>query len=281
MRITLPLNSFSSIGPGQKATTKLAGDRRIHATILKTNAADATELNAMVREVHLKLGSFNLVKLSIPELYLLLAYYGIAVNPGEIPLYFSRPQVRTPTGEEFTALNAFGLTDLTIGVEFRSNAEYNTIMSVGTGFDPEVSGIAEFDLFNDGNRSFIQIEQRTIANSGSGKTDFDTLEREGAYKAIHLLSNLVTQVQVYRDGLEIADRTIPDVDAINKRYGLARQTNHFPMDFGYTNQAQDVLEMESRNAAGQLTYKAKTFNLKINTTGAGSLPAVVERAITV
>lgn len=281
MRLTIPLDSFSAVGPGQTANTKIPTDNRIHALPLQTNAANATELNAMVDYVQLALGSFDLVNLTIPQLYALCAYYGIPVGAGEIPLYFSRAQVRTPTGEEFTALNTFGRSDLTLRVKFRTNAEYNALMSVGTGFVPTLKGVWEYDLVNDGNRAFIQMLQRDIGNSGAGVADFNTLERDGAYKAIHIFSNLATRVRVLRDGLELIDRTLAEVDTLNRRYGLTRQANHFPVDFGYTNQAQDLLEMERFDASGNRIYQAKTFNLKVTTSGAGTMPAVIEKAITV
>lgn len=280
MRLTLPSNSFTAVASGQTATVKVATQRRILGIICKTNAVDATQLNNFVREVRLKLGSLTLIKLTITQLYALLAYYGIPVGAGEIPLFFAKAQARTPTGEEFTAFNTFGLDDLTLEVEFRTAAEYNAATATVLGFTPTLSAVVEFDFVNDGNRAFIQTTDRLIANSGAGDVDFDTLEREGAYKAIHIFSNLVTRGRVYRDGLELVDRTGADIDALNRRYGLTRQANHFPIDFGYTNQAQDVLEMSRSDGKGG-SVKVQTFNLKLTTTAGGALPAIVERVITV
>jgi len=106
------------------------------------------------------------------------------------------------------------------------------------------------------------------------------LVREGAYKCIHVFSGLVTRCRVFRDQLELLDRNTAQIDAINRRYGLVRQANHFPVDFGFTNQAMDVLEM-SYAGANNVRVPVKTFNLKFTTSGAGSLPAIVERVITV
>ena len=50
------------------------------------------------------------------------------------------------------------------------------------------------------------------------------------------------------------------------------------VDFGYTDQSQDILEMTRDNGAGG-KVKVSTFNLKLTTTGAGTLPAVIERAV--
>jgi len=280
MRLTLPSNSFTAVQAGGTASVKVATQRRILSLILFTNAVDAAQLNNFVREVRLKIGTLTLIKLTITQLYALLAYYGVPVGAGEIPLFFGKSQARTPTGEEFTAFNTFGLDDLTLEVEFRTNAEYNAATGTALGFAPTLRALVEYDFVNDGNRAFIQTTDRLIANSGAGDVDFDTLEREGAYKAIHVFSNLVTRARVYRDGLELVDRTLADVDALNRRYGLTRQANHFPVDFGYTNQAQDVLEM--RVPDGPTTFRqVKTFNLKLTTTAGGALPALVERVITV
>ena len=279
MRLTLPLNSFTAVAAGQTATAKLAGQRRIHSVILQTGAADAANTGYQVREVRFKLGTLPLVKMTIAQLYALAAYYGVPVGAGEIPLYFSKAPSRTPTGEEFTALNAFGLDDLTIEVEFRSIAEYTSAGGSGGTFTPTLNGLVEFDFVNDGNRSFIQTTDRLIANSGAGDVDFDTLEREGAYKAIHIFSALVTRARVFRDGLELVDRTLGQVASLNRRYGLSTQPNHFPIDFGYTNQAMDVLEMTRSDGTPSGKVKVNTFNLKLTTIGAGALSTIVERVI--
>ena len=272
MRLTLPSNSFTAIQSGATATVKVATNRRLLGLILSTNATDATQLNNFVREVRLKLGSFPLLTLTIPQLYALLAYYGIPVGAGEIPLFFAKSAARTPTGEEFTAFNTWGLEDLTLEVEFRTNAEYNAATSTSSGFTPTLTGLVEFDFVKDGNRAFIQTVPRLIANSGAGDVDYDSLERDGAYKCVHIFSNLVTRARVYRDGLELVDRTGANIDSLNRRYGLTRQANHFPIDFGYTNQAQDVLEMRVPIPGTDQYKKVETFNLKLTTTAGGALP---------
>jgi hypothetical protein len=93
-----------------------------------------------------------------------------------------------------------------------------------------------------------------------------------------VFSGLCTRARVFRDQLELIDRDIPCIDAMNRRYGLVRQANHFPIDFGFTNQAMDLLEMSTANAAGT-KVPVKTFNLKLTTSGAGSMPAIIERVI--
>lgn len=280
MRLTTLLNSFSAVASGSKANTQIPTNRNYHAIFLHTGAADATELNYQVREVTLFLGALPLIKLTIPQLYALLAYRGIPVGAGEIPLYFSRPEVRTPTGEELTSFNTFGLDNLTLKVDFRSDAEYNALKGGGAaGFVPTLYGEAEFDYNQTGNRSFVQTTDTLIPNSGAGDLDYDTLVREGAYKCVHIFSGLCTRARVFRDQLELLDRNIKAIDAINRRYGLVRQANHFPIDFGFTNQAMDLLEMTQSDGAGG-RVPVKTFNLKLTTTGAGSMPAIIERVIT-
>lgn len=286
MRLHSLLNSFTAVGAGQTASARPSTKRNYHGLFLFSNAASAVELNYQVREVRLKVGALTLIKLTIPQLYALLAYRGLPVGTGEIPFYFSRPESRTPTGEELTGFNTFNIDEMTLEVEFRSNAEYNALKSIdaGTaitsGFVPTLSGLAEYDYNQTGNRSFIQTVDTLIPNSGAGDVDYDTLVREGAYKAVHIFSGLVNRCRVFRDQLELMDRNTAQIDAINRRYGLTRQANHFPIDFGFTNQAMDVLEM-SYAAPGGGRVAVNTFNLKLTTTGAGSLPAVVERVITV
>ena len=257
---------------------KIAGQRRIHGLFLQTNATDATMLDRFVKEIRLKIGARGLIQLTVPQLLALLAYYGIPIATGALELQFSRAQARVPTGEEFSAFNTFGLEDITLEVEFRTNAEFNALAGVGTGFTPTLTGFVEYDYVNDGNRAFIEVLPRSIANSGAGEIDFDTLEREGAYKAIHVFSNLVTRVRVYRDQVEMRDTTLAQVNQLNRRYGNTAQANHFPVDFGYTDQAQDILEMTRDDGAGGVV-KVGTFNLKLTTTAGGTLPAIIERVV--
>lgn len=281
MRITAPLNSFNTVAPGQTATNKVAGQRRIFATILQTNATDATDLDRMVKEVRLKVGSVNLWKITIPRLLALMAYYGLPVGTGEIPLYFARSTARTPIGEEASGFNAFGVDDIVIEVEFRSNGEYNALRGGGyiAGFTPTLEGIIDYDYFNDTNRAFITVLDRSIQNSGAGEVDHDTLPRDGAYKAIHMFSNVVQRVQVFRDEVKLADRTLSQVNALNRRYGLVAQANVFHLDFGYTNQATDILEMNKGFDGAGKPIPVETFNLKITTNAGGTIPAIIEKVI--
>lgn len=286
MRFTTPLDSFTAVAPGSKANVQVTNNRNYQSIMLVTGAASAAELDYMIRTVSLWLGSLPLINLTIPQLYALLAYRGIPVGNGEIPLLFARPEIRTPTGEELTSFNTFGLSNLVLKVDYRTNGEYNALKSaatsttVTTGFTPTLYGIAEYNFDNTGNRSFIQTTDILIPNSGAGEGDFGTLTREGAYKAIHIFSGLASKVRVFRDQLELLERDLAIIDAINRRYGLTRQSNHFPVDFGYTNQAMDLLEMKVKDAAGNYV-QVGTFNLKITTTGAGSMPAIVERVINI
>lgn len=281
MRLHDLLNSFSAVGAGQTATTSVPNARRIHALFLFTASGDtAAELDYQIRAVRLKLGGTELIDLTIPQLIALNAYHGIPFANGELGLYFSKPEARTPTGEEATGLNAFVITeDLTLEVEYRSNAEYAALKGGGaTVFVPTLSGLIEHDPVNDGNRAFVKQVPATIQNAAAGDVDFNTLPREGAYKAIHLFTTLVNRVRVKRGGLEILDRNTRAVAAIGRRNSLTPQTGHFPIDFAFTNQATDALEMLVPDGKGGKT-PVNTFNVKLTTTAGGNITAIIEQVV--
>jgi hypothetical protein len=193
--------------------------------------------------------------------------------------------VRTPVGEESTALNTYGLGgELILEIEFKTDAEYNSATSTSSGFDPVLSGLLEYDYVNDGNRAFVTRKPITIVNAAAGEFDFDTLPRVGAYKALHLFTALIDRVRVFRDNVELVDRTPAQIAIISKRNGLTPQSGHVPIDFQFTNQATDALEMivmAPDGKGGVTPMQAKSLDFKFTANDGGNIAAIVEQIVTV
>lgn len=286
MRLHTPLNSFSSVASGQTAQCRLPRDRRIHAVFLTSGSDNAAALGNKIREIRLMLGTVQLWRLTPAQLLALNAYYSVgAFSNGSLELHFSDPTVRTPVGEEATALNTFGLnSELILEVEYKTDAEYNAATSTSSGFVPTLSGLMEYDFVNDTNRAFVSRKPITISNSAAGEFDFGTLPRVGAYKALHLFTSLIDRVRVKRDDVEILDRTPAQIAVISKRNGKAPQSGHVPIDFAFTNQATDALEMivPDIGADGKaIVRQVKSFDFKFTANTGGNIPAVVEQIVTV
>ncbi len=284
MRLHSPLNAISAVASGQTAQAPIPKNRRIHAIFLTSGTDNAAALGNKIREIRLMLGTVQLWRLTPAQLIALNAYRGIAFANGSIEIYFSDPTTRTPVGEEATALNAFGLGgDLILEVEYKSDAEYNAATSTSDGFTPTLSGLLEYDFVNDVNRAFVTRKPVTIPNSSAGEVDFNTLPRVGAYKALHLFTSNVTRVRVKRDGVEIMDRTAAQITTIGRRNGLTPQSGHVPIDFAFTNQATDALEMlvVETGAVGKPTARAvNEFNVKLDASSGGNITGVVEHIVT-
>lgn len=284
MRLHSPLNAISAVAAGQTAQAPIPKNRRIHAIFLTSGSDDAAALGNKIREFRLMLGTVQLWRLTPAQLIALNAYRGIPFANGSIEFYFSDPVVRTPVGEEATALNAWGLSgDLILEVEYKSAAEYNAATSTSGGFTPSLSGLVEYDFTNDVNRAFVTRKPITIPNSSSGEVDFNTLPRVGAYKAIHLFTSVVSRVRVKRDGVEIMDRTTAQIATIGRRNALTPQSGHVPIDFGFTNQATDALEMvvvEGDGKGGVSARAVNELNIKLDTSAGGNIAGVVEQIVT-
>lgn len=284
MRLHSNLNAISSVAAGQTAQAAIPKDRRIHAIFLTSGSDNAAALGYKIREIRLKLGTVELWRVTPAQLIALNAYRGLSFVAGQIEMYFSDPVVRTPVGEEATALNTFGLgADLILEVEYKTAAEYNAATSTSSGFTPTLTGLIEYDFVRDLNRAFITRKPVTIPNSSAGEVDFNTLPRTGAYKALHLFTSLVTRVRVKRDGVEIMDRNATQIATIGRRNGLTPQSGHFPIDFAFTNQATDALEMlvvEDDGAGGKRARPANEFNIKLDASDGGNLAGIVEHVVT-
>ena len=286
MRLHTPLKSFSPVASGQVAQCKISKDRRIHAIFLKLASETATQMGYKIREIRLMLGTVQLIRLSPAQLVALNAYRALTYTNGWLELYFSDPTVRTPVGEESTALNTFGLGgELILEVEFKTDAEYNAATSTSDGFTPVLEGLMEYDYVNDGNRAFVTRKPITIINAATGEFDFQTLPRVGAYKALHLFTSYIDRVRVYRDDVELLDRTSAQITILSKRNGLTPQSGHLPIDFQFTNQATDAAEMIVQvgvDAAGKPVFaQAKSFDFKFTANTGGNITAVVEQIVTV
>lgn len=284
MRLHQPLNSFSSVASGQVAQCALPKNRRIHSIFLRSGTDNAAALRNKIKEIRLVLGTVTLWRLTPDQLIALNAYRALAFAAGWIDLYFSDPSARTPVGEEATALNAFNLVgDLILEVEYKSDAEYNAATGTSAGFVPTLSGLMEYDYVNDVNRAFVKRMPITVPNASAGEVDFNTLPRVGAYRAIHLFTEDVTRVRVWRDDVAILDRTADQIAAIGRRNSLTPQSGHLPIDFAFTNQATDALEMivfEPDGKGGQVARAANSFNIKLDVEEGGNITGVIEQIVT-
>jgi acetylornithine deacetylase/succinyl-diaminopimelate desuccinylase-like protein len=279
MRLTTSLNGISAVNSGQTAQVEIPRNRRLHSLYLFSGSDDADELNAKIAEIRVVIGTNQLLRLTIPQLLALSAYRGIPFADGELFIPFSDPSIRTPIGEEASALNLFyASTTVLLEIQYRTDAEYDTITSGSGGFTPALSGMMEYDFVNDGNRAFMKRSPITIPAAASGEVDHNTLPRSGAYRALHLFSAAVTRARVWREGVEILDRNAAKIAAIGRRHGLTPQTGHFPVDFAPTNQATDALEMLIKNEDGSLR-QANSFELKLDVSSGGNLTAVVEQVV--
>jgi hypothetical protein len=271
-RLTTNLNGFTGVAAGSTAIVPLPNDRRIHGIRIyySNTAGGATptkaQLEADVLEIRVIANGKPIRRVRASELNTINAYRGIAYIAGAIQIDFAEQERRTPDGEELVSLVTQGIGALTLEIDI-----------AGTAAAPGLSATVEYDFYNDKNRAFVLWERVTIPNPTAGDFDWNTLPKRGAYSRLHLLSANVTRVQTFVDGTTIFDRTVAQNAAVLARYSLTPQAAHYPVDFGYTRQITDVLDMV-RSVNGQ-PVNVLDFNNKITTSAGGSFQAIVERLV--
>ena len=276
MRLTNPISGINGVAAAATASVPLQNNRRIHGILLtySNTASRAASRNATQAEIEADLGECRIMsngkplrRFLISENNIINALNGVAFVTGQVLHLFSNPKRRTPDGEEWGALNAFGLPNLTLEVDI-----------AGAAAGPQLSASMEYDFISDRNPGFILWERRSIVNPSVGDYDLNDLTRSGAYSRIHLLTGNISRVRAQIDDADMHDRTPAQISTLLAKHGMTVQTGTTPVVFYYTQQITDSLDM-TRLVAGK-SQPVNSFNLKItHTTGVATYPLISERLV--
>jgi len=233
--------------------------RRIDIRYVWDNAgtptdADAAKFTADIKGVKVIVDGD--VKWNVDGAYLLAMqdFYKEPFVDGVLPIYFTRPWLRTILGEDAFAYGTKDMQTFTIEIDIDGSATPETLDLYAEVGPNEVLG------------DHVCIYRHSKNNSITGISEISDIPR-GPYQAfaIHFATGNIDSVDVEANGKGVFEADVP---IAKSRYGSRRnwQTGYYHLDFANQNRKGDALPLMLQD-----------FRVKANFTGTGAYDLFVER----
>ena len=184
------------IGGGQTASVNLPLGLTYHRFYINCNWNNGTvdqdvpvaDWGNVIEEVRLMVNGDARITMDAADIAKLNAYYGESMVAGTLPLFLSRPWMRTAGGEDQSAYGTVGIDTFTLEMDIKTGVTINSlnvyaVQSAATVFGPH-----------------LRI-QKYVRNQGvTGEAEIDNIVR-GPYAlmALHVATAAVGKVEVLTD----------------------------------------------------------------------------------
>jgi hypothetical protein len=241
MRTNKKMPTPLGIGAGQTASVQLPLGLTYHSFNIRLNVdvagtpTDVAPANwgTYLGEIRLIVDGDTKIQIEAADLVKLNSFYGVAMVNGVLPLFLSRPWMRTAMGEDQTSYGtAAGMASFALEMDIKDGVTVNSLnvyakQSAGTAFGPH-----------------LRI-QKFVHNQGViGEAEIADIPR-GAYAmgALHLTTDQIGAVEVHVENRKVSDSDKAIRDA-NARYaGRVPQAGLTHVDFMQENRIAESLPM--------------------------------------
>ena len=210
---------------------------------------------------------------SVTHMELISAYYGYNIggaNAIEFP--WRREHLTMDDEAEKFAIGTADLATLQLrgDISATPNGAAIAAYAIETVLQPNGSGRPRPEDVRALNRLGLitKVRNFTYTLSGAGTTEIDNIPREAWLQALHLVQTggLVTKVEAWLDGQIIWDATAARMEDVVSRYGRARQTNVYHLDWMLKNELGSQLPIQ----------QAQDFRLKVDHSGGDTVVMYAE-----
>ena len=240
-RRIIELDNFNSVGAGQKATLDMpVGPRAVHSVRVLYGTGTAggptrANMEAEIDRVRVRVDGRTQREFSAAELFAINAYHGVAVQDGELPIFFSEPWRRTIAGEDALAWRLGDINTFQLEIDINSGATAPTLAARQVFDDIPAEASAMLPI--------VKWRRFNIPVTATGRRDESGLPKSDAYYGIHAFSGNIDNVLVKTDQKEWWDLSEAQMQALLTDYGFVPQTNMYHIDFAHTARVSDVLPM--------------------------------------
>jgi len=202
-RLTNFINGIEGVIAGGSATARFPVTRRYHNALVFVSNTAADDAETIVVSMQITVNQVLIRDLTSAEYRAIAAFNGLTLDDNVIPVYFSEPWRRTPTGEESFSWDLVGQSEMVMKINFASpnvgltckilaefDFERNTSLNLETG--------ESFFFLN------IMRQTGTTYNPGVGQFDITTLPIENPIHRLHITpaSGTISSIEVYKDDIK-------------------------------------------------------------------------------
>jgi hypothetical protein len=204
-------------------------------------------------EIRLMVNGDAQITIDAADLVQLNHYYGIQMLAGVLPLFLSRPWMRTIGGEDQTSYGTLGMDTFSIEIDIKAGANVSrlnvfAVQSAATAYGPH-----------------LRIQRYTRNQGVTGPAEISDIVR-GPYAmlAMHVNTANIGEIEVVTDGRKIIETDKAIRDAHGAVSGRVAQAGFTHIDLVPENRLQEALPMALQDFRLKLDFTA-TGNFSIYT----------------
>jgi hypothetical protein len=259
-RFLKPLPSFNAVAAGATATLNVPTGpiyREIRLDYQRGGAvATPAQIDTDLDMIRVLINGVVRQELTGTELGVLQQYYGLTRRNADVPLFFGRPWMRTPLGEDAIQLGT-GNVD-TVSLEIAIDAAAVTPVLEGHGFvEPRRADLG----------AIIEVHRFSFTTAAAGTFEISTLpRRNGALCALHLNSAAITGAAVKLNDIEFSTSALRVLSSILFDQGRVPQANWVHFEPMLTGRIDDVWALAN----------LQDFRVLVTVSGATTVNVVME-----
>jgi hypothetical protein len=271
--ITTP--SPNAVGAGQTATLNLAvGDLVYHGLRLiydtsTTGGPTQANMEAEINEIRIKVDGKTQRVFSAAELFLLYQQYGMSVDDGQIPIWFSEFWRRTVQGEDGLAWGTADVATLQVEVDIDSGAS-----------SPTLSARALVEENSRPIGPIVKWKKFSNFNPGStGTFNVVDLPKSDDYFAFHVLETTdedIGKAVVKIDQEDVFDAGRATAETLYKDVGLTPQATLFSIFPLPWERVGDTFRMRKPRGNGNGTRQVADLRLDLTVDNAQTFDILTE-----
>lgn len=205
----------------------------------------AASWGSVIGEIRLMVNGDARITIDAADLVKLNAFYGEAGEDGVLPLFLSRPWMRTTGGEDQTSYGTLGLASFSLEMDVQAGANISAltvsaVQSVGTPFGPH-----------------LRIQKYTRNQGVTGPAEIaDIVRGPYAMLAMHVSTDAISTVEVHTDQRKIIES---DAEIRAAHYGICGrvpQAGFTHIDFLTENRLAEALPMAVQDFRLKLDFSA-------------------------
>ena len=277
LRRNVPLPSFEGVAAGSTATLNVPRSGTYYQIDLeyRRGATLATEAQfaSDITEIRLLIDGKTIRRHSAQDIIDLCKHYGVPFSAGYVHLFFWEPWADNAQSQEIFVLGTNNTRSITIEVDIAGGAT-----------SPALKAIAKKTAAPNDLGTIRKIRKFQVAVAGTGLLNYQTLPTQDSYKALHLKSTDIDDVEVIVNTAQVFKETADNMAAVlNSNPKLDHVTGFFHVDFDEACRLEDFLPMTNYivyTENGQLVRKNDgaigDFQLNINMNAANNFTLLAE-----
>jgi hypothetical protein len=260
-RRVIEMPTPAGIGAGQTASVSLPLGLTYHSLFIRMNVqaggvatnVAAADWGTYLENIRVQVNGDTKINIKAVDLAKLVQFYGVTLVAGVLPLYFSRPWMRTIGGEEQTSYKTNGgIASLTIEMEIKAGVTVNSLTvyaDQGPGIDNEGRPMSW--------GPHLEINKFVHTQGVTGDAEISDIPRSNySMLAMHFNTDEISDIEVTVDNRKVIETDLAIRNMLASTIGRVPQTGMTHIDILKENRLIEALPMAVQDFRLKPTFTA-------------------------